>query len=132
MSRCGYILFFFFVIPILMPGIILYVVGFFFLHFPPVSVATSNVPPINFAGELQRNVANVITTWQKLLKSYLPDIDEEVCTFALDWNYNYFINLQPRLKASPLSIIYLVSGYGEKSDFSYTFISLHFCVKLVP
>ncbi|KAJ4715515.1 translation initiation factor eIF-2B subunit epsilon-like [Melia azedarach] len=34
--------------------------------------------PHSSASELQRNVANVITTWQKLLKSYLPDIDEEI------------------------------------------------------
>ncbi|KAA8545014.1 hypothetical protein F0562_019769 [Nyssa sinensis] len=28
--------------------------------------------------ELSRNAANVITTWQKLLKYFLPSIDEEI------------------------------------------------------
>lgn len=34
--------------------------------------------PHSSASELQQNTANIITTWQKLLKSYLPEIDEEI------------------------------------------------------
>lgn len=34
--------------------------------------------PHGSASELQQNTANIITTWQKLLKSYLPEIDEEI------------------------------------------------------
>ncbi|KAH9649153.1 eIF-2B GDP-GTP exchange factor subunit epsilon [Citrus sinensis] len=34
--------------------------------------------PHSSASELQQNTANIITTWQKLLKSYLLEIDEEI------------------------------------------------------
>ncbi|XP_016675712.2 translation initiation factor eIF-2B subunit epsilon isoform X2 [Gossypium hirsutum] len=34
--------------------------------------------PHNSASELHRNAADIVTTWQKLLKSFLHDIDEEI------------------------------------------------------
>ncbi|KAJ8427031.1 hypothetical protein Cgig2_032859 [Carnegiea gigantea] len=34
--------------------------------------------PHTFDDELQKNVAKVVTTWKKLLKYYLPSIDEEI------------------------------------------------------
>lgn len=34
--------------------------------------------PHSFDDELQKNVAKVVTTWKKLLKYYLPSIDEEI------------------------------------------------------
>lgn len=68
-------------------------VGLLTLYPSPFSMVASNAYPIYLSGELQQNTANIITTWQKLLKSYLLEIDEEVCTIDLDSNYIYIFSL---------------------------------------
>ncbi|KAH9649152.1 eIF-2B GDP-GTP exchange factor subunit epsilon [Citrus sinensis] len=53
-------------------------IGLLSLYPSPFSMVASNAYPIYLSGELQQNTANIITTWQKLLKSYLLEIDEEI------------------------------------------------------
>ncbi|KAH9680330.1 eIF-2B GDP-GTP exchange factor subunit epsilon [Citrus sinensis] len=53
-------------------------IGLLTLYPSPFSMVASNAYPIYLSGELQQNTANIITTWQKLLKSYLLEIDEEI------------------------------------------------------
>ncbi|KAJ0014641.1 hypothetical protein Pint_20620 [Pistacia integerrima] len=48
--------------------------GALFYSMMKLAVETSHTS----ANELYQNTVNVILTWQKLLKSYLPDIDEEI------------------------------------------------------